>query len=95
MREDNSVYINKKAVALQYDGGNDAPVVTAAGMGYLADRIIKEASENDVPIVYNKELTDLMYNVNIGDEIPSELYNVAAEVIAFITTLDQKNKKIV
>lgn len=79
----------KKAAALKYEFNSDAPIVTAAGMGHIADRILEKAEENDVPIVYNKELTNLLCNVDVGEEIPSELYEAVAHVIAFVTDLDK------
>ena len=50
----------RKAAALTYEQGFDAPVVSAAGVGVIADKIIEKAESNDVPIVYNKELTYLL-----------------------------------
>lgn len=82
----------RKAAALKYEMNFEAPVVTAAGIGAIADRIIDKAKDSDVPVVYNKELTDLLCNVDIGDSIPSELYEAVAEVIAFVTDLDKKIK---
>ena len=79
----------KKAAALKYEFNSDAPIVTAAGMGHIADRILEKAEENDIPIVYNKELTNLLCNVDVGEEIPSELYEAVAHVIAFVTDLDK------
>lgn len=81
----------KKAAALKYEGGMDAPVVTAAGMGKIAENIIEKAEESEVPVVYNKELSDLLCNVDVGDSIPTELYEVVAEVIAYITDIDKLN----
>lgn len=81
----------KKAAALTYKDNFDAPVVSAVGMGIIADNIIERAKENEVPIVYNKELTDLLCNVDVGDSIPYELYDAVANVIAYITELDGKN----
>ncbi|MDF2504489.1 MULTISPECIES: EscU/YscU/HrcU family type III secretion system export apparatus switch protein [Clostridium] len=83
------VYERKKAAALKYDKGYEAPVVTAAGMGIIADKIIENADENKVPIVYNKELADLLLNVDIGDKIPVELYEIAAEIINYVMELDE------
>lgn len=83
----------RKAIALQYEQSFDAPVVTAAGMGQIADRIIEKAEENNVPIVYNKELADLLGNVDVGETIPSELYEAVAHVIAYITDLDKAYSK--
>lgn len=78
-----------KAVALKYDKGYDAPIVTAAGMGRIADNIIEKAQESNVPIVANKELADLLGNVDVGESIPSELYTAVAEVIAYIMDIDK------
>ena len=55
--------------------------------------VIEKAEENDVPIVYNKELSDLLCNVDIGEYIPSELYEAVAHIIAYVADLD-KNKNI-
>ena len=80
----------KKAVALKYEFNSDAPIVTALGMGHIADNIIEKAKENEVPIAYNKELADLLCNVDVGNEIPTELYEAVAHVIAFLTDIDKK-----
>ncbi|MCM8711073.1 EscU/YscU/HrcU family type III secretion system export apparatus switch protein [Clostridium sp. SYSU_GA19001] len=82
----------KKAAALKYDKGYEAPIVTAAGMGYIADKIIEKAEENDVPVVYNKELAELLSNVDVGEYIPSELYEAVAKIIVYVMDAD-KNKK--
>lgn len=79
----------KKAAALKYEAAYDAPVVTAAGMGEVADRIIKKAEENKVPVVYNEELAELLSSVDIGDSIPSELYEAVAKVIAYVMNIDE------
>lgn len=78
----------RKAAALKYELNYEAPVVTAAGIGYIADKIIEEAEKSEVPIVYNKELAELLVNVDVGSNIPSELYNAVAEVIAYIMDID-------
>lgn len=79
----------KKAAALKYELNYDAPIVTAAGVGYIADKIIEEAEKNSVPVVQNKELADLLMNVDVGSNIPEELYNAVAEVIAYIMDIDR------
>lgn len=82
----------KKAAALKYDKGYETPVVTAAGMGYIADKIIEKAEENKVPVVYNKEMAELLTNVDVGDQIPSELYEAVAKIIVYVMDID-KNKR--
>ena len=79
----------KKAAALKYEENLVAPIVTASGMGYIADKIIEKAEENDVPIVYNKELSELLCNVDIGENIPTDLYEAVAHIIAYVTDLDR------
>lgn len=82
----------KKAAALKYDNTYETPIVTAAGMGLVADRIIEKAKENDVPIVYNKEMAELLTNVDVGESIPAELYDVVAKIIVYVMDMD-KNKR--
>ncbi|MEG0771880.1 EscU/YscU/HrcU family type III secretion system export apparatus switch protein [Clostridium sp.] len=82
----------KKAAALTYDINNSAPRVTAVGMGKIAEKIIETAEENKVPVVYNKELTDMLTKVDIGDEIPYELYDIVAKVIAYVMDVDNNLK---
>ncbi|MEG0297874.1 MAG: EscU/YscU/HrcU family type III secretion system export apparatus switch protein [Clostridium sp.] len=79
----------RKAAAIQYEENSPAPVVSATGMGVIADKIIEKATEKEVPIVYNKELTDLLCNVDVGESIPPDLYEAVAHIIAHITDLDR------
>lgn len=81
---------NKKAAAIKYEENYTAPIVTASGMGYIADKIIEKAGENNVPIVYDNELIELLCNVDIGDDIPYELYDAVAKVIAYVMDIDKK-----
>jgi len=77
------------AVALSYDKEKgEAPVVVAKGADYLAKRIKDIAKENNVIIVENKPLARTLYAaVDIGREIPSELYQTVAEVLAYVYKL--------
>lgn len=83
----------KKATAIKYEQGYDVPIVTAAGMGYIADEILKTAKESKVAIVKNEELANLLSNVDIGSEIPLELYDAIAKVIAYVMDIDALVKK--
>lgn len=78
----------KKAAALKYDVNYEAPIVSAAGIGQIADNILKKAKESNVPVVYDKELADLLVNIDIGDNIPFELYDAVAKVIAYVIDID-------
>lgn len=83
----------RKAAALKYELNFEAPVVTAAGIGKIADNIIDRAKDNDVPIVYNQELANLLCNVDVGDSIPPDLYEAVAHVIAYITDIDKSKER--
>lgn len=74
------------AVAIQYDAEKaKAPVVLAKGEDFLAQKIKEVAKENHVEIVENKPLARMLYaNVDIGQEIPPELYQAVAEVLAMV-----------
>lgn len=58
-------------------------------MGYVADKIVEKAQDNNVPIVYDEELAALLTNVDLGDEIPYELYDAVAKVIAYVMDIDE------
>lgn len=77
------------AVALKYDANEaKAPVVIAKGEDYLAQKIKEKAREFDIEIVENKPLARMLYaNVDIGSEIPPELYQAVAEVLAMVYNL--------
>ncbi|CDC93502.1 putative uncharacterized protein [Roseburia sp. CAG:380] len=77
------------AVAIKYDKDtNEAPVVVAKGADYLAQKIKDRARENAIEIVENKPLARMLYhNVEIGTEIPPELYQMVAEVLAYVYSL--------
>lgn len=81
------------AVALKYEKGVDkAPMVVAKGADRTALRIKEIAKENDVPIVENKPLARLMFSkVEVNDEIPAQMYQAVAEILAFVYKL--KNKR--
>ncbi len=81
-----------KAVALFYDG-SAAPTLTAKGNNDIAEQIIALAHEHDVPIREEPELVNVLSTLNLGDEIPEELYVAVAEIIAFAYLLKGKVPK--
>ncbi len=80
------------AVALEYDG-ETAPKVTAKGMDDVADKIIDVATEYGIPLQKDDGLVDVLSQMNLGDEIPENLYRAIAEVIAFAYILAGKFPK--
>lgn len=83
----------KKAVALRYDREKErAPRVTAAGKGYVAERIIEIAEAHGIVIREDRELVELLSRIELYDVIPVELYQVVAEVLAFVYHLQKEAK---
>lgn len=80
------------AVAIKYDAEKaKAPVVLAKGEDYLAQKIREKAKENGIEIVENKPLARMLYaNVEIGEEIPPELYQAVAEILAMVYNMKNK-----
>ena len=74
------------AVALHYDRSG-APRVVAKGRGSVGDKIIEVARANNIPIEENEVLAGALSNVELGDEIPAELYKAVAEVLIFVLRL--------
>ena len=73
------------AAALQYDNGRDsAPRVLASGYGRVAEQIVALARQNNIPIYDDPALAAALSTVDVGAEIPPELYLVVAEVLAYI-----------
>lgn len=79
----------KQAAAIKYEPGLSAPVVTAMGFGHVAEKIIDSAEKASVPIVENSELVSSLSSIPIGNSIPSELYEITAEIIAYIYSIDK------
>lgn len=80
------------AVALKYEDGKDsAPTLVAKGSDYIAIKIKEIAKENEVPIIENKPLARLIFKeVELESEIPSEMYQAVAEILALVYKLKRK-----
>ncbi len=84
----------KQAIALSYDPSDDAPKVVASGRGLLAEKIIEKAGEFDVPIHRDDKLADTLSRLEIGEMIPPELYEVVAEILIFVDSMDKLKSKM-
>lgn len=81
----------KKAVALKYDPAKDnAPKVSAKGKGAVADNIIELAGKHGVPVRNDPDLVEILSRLEIDEAIPSEVYVVVAELLAFVYSADKK-----
>ncbi|MGI6622594.1 MAG: EscU/YscU/HrcU family type III secretion system export apparatus switch protein [Clostridiaceae bacterium] len=89
----NGVNKIKKASALSYTPGDDnAPKVVASGKGEIAHKIIEKAHEAKIPVYEDPHLAEALSHISLGDEIPVGLYEVVAEILAFISRLDESYK---
>ncbi|MBP3045186.1 EscU/YscU/HrcU family type III secretion system export apparatus switch protein [Arthrobacter jiangjiafuii] len=76
------------AVALKYEPGKSAPRVTAKGSGTIATRIREEAETKKVPMVRDIPLARALHaSCELGQEIPPDLYNAVARILAFVMAL--------
>ena len=81
----------KKAVGLGYEKGKDsAPKLITKGEGLLAEKIIEIANEHGIFVKEDKTLAEILYKLDISQEIPEELYNVIAEIFLYVYNVDKK-----
>lgn len=81
----------KRAVAMAYnpdEGG--APRVVAKGSGITAEAIVSLANEHGVYVHQSPELVNLLMQVDLDSEIPPELYQAVAEILAWLYSLDRE-----
>ncbi|MCF2948470.1 EscU/YscU/HrcU family type III secretion system export apparatus switch protein [Paraglaciecola aquimarina] len=84
-QQNSSKHKQKSAVGLKYQQGDnkEAPKIIAKGFGDLAEEIISLAQQNGVLIHQDPYLSDFLATLDLGQEIPDQLYHVIAELIAF------------
>ncbi len=79
------------AAALAFNPLRDsAPQVIAKGVGLVAENIIARAKESDIPVYVDERLVTKLNNVELGDSIPPEMYEIVAEVLVFISSVDKR-----
>ncbi len=77
----------KKAVALRYSTNVPAPFIVGNASGAVVRRLLKIASEYDIPVVENDILTETLFMLKPGDFIPEEVYSIVADIFIFIKKL--------
>jgi len=84
----------KKAVALNYqpEQQHGAPRIVAVGEGHVAEKILDLARSYGIPVVEDVELVDRLARFSPGTEIPPQLYEAVARVLAFIYSLENEKK---
>lgn len=84
----------KQAIALEFNPLEDAPKIIATGRGALAERIIEVAGKSNVPIHRDDKLAATLSKLEIGDMIPPELYEVVAEILIFVDSMDKLKSEV-
>ena len=78
----------ERVIALRWDEEiASAPEVVAAGRGEIAKRILEAAAEHGIPVREDPELCELLALLDVGDEIPVELYTAVAELLVYLYRL--------
>jgi flagellar biosynthesis protein len=91
MKKDLGAKTPKLAVALKYQKDSGlAPTVIAKGSGYIADKIISVAEENNVPVQTDSGLAKMLNQLEINQDIPEELYEPVAQILAFLYRVDHR-----
>ena len=73
----------QKAAALRYGEGDAAPVVVAAGMGYMAEKIVEVAAGSGVPVYEDNSLATILTQLKLVQEIPESLYKAIVEIYVY------------
>ena len=90
MKDERSIP-HKRAIALRYDQEHSAaPKLVAKGERLMAEKIIALARENGVHVHEDPDLTAILSKLDVNTEIPEDLYQAVAEVLAFIYQLNKK-----
>ncbi len=80
------------AIAIKYDREKDnAPRVIAKGLRLKAEKLREIAKQYNIPVMRNVALANALYRVDVGQEVPEELYDAVAEVLNFVFTLKQEH----
>lgn len=83
-----------KVAALKYDQDeNRAPRVVAAGTGYMAQRILEVALENGITVYHDDSAATLLTKLDVGQEIPPELYQVVVNIYMYLMEVSEEKKK--
>ena len=84
---------DRSAAALRYDGSSDAPTLVAQGKGYVADKILAAAREARIPIREDRLLAEALAALDIGTQVPEELYQAVAEALVWAYRLSGKRPR--
>jgi flagellar biosynthesis protein len=82
----------RRAAALHYEHGKGAPTLAAKGEGFVAEKILASAQQHGIPIHQDPALVGALSRLDLGQQIPTELFSAVATVIAFIYRLQKQEE---
>lgn len=85
---------DKRAIALSYNYDDTAPKVIAKGSGLVAQNILDSAAKHELPVYEDEKLAKMLTQLDIGDNIPPQLYEIVAELLVFITDVDYLQRQV-
>ena len=96
MRVNNSFNLKKRreingpsAAVIKYDGEAGAPRIVAQGKGQVANQIIELAQKNNIHLQEDSSLVANLLDMDLGDNIPPQLYQVMAEILVLIEEMEK------
>lgn len=75
-------------MALRYGTEDGAPAIVASGMGHLAEKIVEVAADNGVPVYEDNSLATVLSQMELGREVPEELYQAIVEIYIYFLNFD-------
>lgn len=92
INEESEVEKPLKVTALRYDPEkNNSPVIVAAGTGFVAQNILNVAEENGIPIYHDDSAATLLSKLQMGQEIPPELFQIVVNIYVSLLNLAEGN----
>lgn len=73
-----------KSVALKYENKDPSPKLVAKAEGLETKKLLSIASDNDIPIIKDDKLADTIYQLEINEYIPPELFEIVATIYSFV-----------
>jgi flagellar biosynthesis protein len=93
-KEQTTSLVMKRAVALRYSKGQEqSPTVVAKGQGLVAESIIRKATENGVHVHEDPSLVEVLSKLDLDEQIPGELFQMVAEILTFVYSVDKRAKE--
>ena len=83
----------RKAVALKYIEGSEAPLILAKGEGRTANLMLEEAEKEGIPVTEDKVLVDMLGLSSAGDIVPENTWQALAVIFSFILSKDDKERR--